>query len=77
MTFTDLRGGMQARVVKLDYSVSGTKRLEELGLTIGTEFVVLKVAPFGDPIEIEFRGYRICVRRTEAQGIVLEPIPCS
>lgn len=77
MTFTELRSGMQARVVRLDYAVSGTRRLEELGLTVGTEFIVLKIAPFGDPIEIEFRGYRLCVRRTEAQGIDLEAIPCS
>ena len=42
-------------------------RLMEMGLTVGTMFRVAKVAPFNDPIEIDVRGYRLCVRRREAE----------
>lgn len=47
-------------------------RLQEMGLTVGTTFTVVKVAPFGDPIEIELRGYRLCLRKRETEGFELE-----
>lgn len=43
-----------------------------MGLTQGAEFTVLKVAPLGDPIEILLRGYRLCLRRNETHGVVVE-----
>jgi len=49
------------------------RRLLELGLTPGTVFRVVRVAPLGDPIEIALRGYRLCLRRAEAASFVLEP----
>jgi len=49
-------------------------RLMEMGLTPGTEFTVTKVAPFGDPIEIDVRGTRICLRRKETQEISVEKV---
>ncbi|MCL2260587.1 MAG: ferrous iron transport protein A [Fibromonadales bacterium] len=44
-------------------------KLLALGLTKGTEFTVVKVSPLGDPIEIELRGYRLSLRRHEAEVI--------
>ena len=41
-------------------------RLMEMGLVPGTTLRVVGVAPLGDPIEIELRGYRLSLRRTEA-----------
>lgn len=46
----------------------------ELGLTPGTEFTVTKVAPFGDPIEIDVRGTRLCLRRKESNEITVEKV---
>jgi ferrous iron transport protein A len=43
-----------------------------MGLTVGTEFEVAKIAPFGDTIEIRLRGYSLCLRKREADGIELE-----
>ena len=40
-----------------------------LGLVTGTPVKVLSVAPLGDPITIEVRGTRICLRKTEASAI--------
>lgn len=42
------------------------RRLLGLGLTPGTPFSVVKVAPLGDPVEIEVRGFRLTLRRREA-----------
>ena len=39
----------------------------EMGMTVGTPFRVVKVAPLNDPIEIDVRGYRLCLRRREAE----------
>ena len=47
------------------------RRLMELGLVPGTEVRFVKVAPLGDPMEIEVRGCRLSVRRDEAAEILL------
>ena len=41
-------------------------RLEEMGLTAGTEVTILKAAPLGDPLEIRVRGYSLCIRKETA-----------
>lgn len=46
----------------------------ELGLTPGTEFTVTKIAPFGDPVEIDVRGTRLCLRRDETKDITIEKV---
>ena len=74
MTFADLRQGMIVRVAAVESDSAECRRLEEMGLTAGTQFRVVKVAPFGDPIEIDVRGYRLCLRKGETVGYVLEPV---
>ena len=49
------------------------RRLLELGLLPGTRLVKHKVAPLGDPIEVEVRGARLSIRRAQAQGIEVKP----
>jgi ferrous iron transport protein A len=49
-------------------------RLMEMGLIPGTEVQVLGVAPLGDPIEIELRGYRLSLRRSEGERVEVEPV---
>jgi ferrous iron transport protein A len=42
------------------------QRLLAMGLTPGTPFRVLRMAPFGDPIAILVRGITLCLRKSEA-----------
>ena len=71
--FNDLRRGMRARVAGCSgKDEDACLRLREMGLTNGAEFSVVKVAPLGDPIEIDLRGYRLCLRRREAEAFYLE-----
>lgn len=70
--FSDLKKGNRARVTAVTIRDEETERLEEMGLTVGTEFSVIKIAPFGDPIEIELRGYRLCLRKRETSGFEIE-----
>jgi Fe2+ transport system protein FeoA len=73
-SFSQLKKGMRARVVSVPPSTSETRRLYEMGLIEGTEFTVTKVAPFGDPVEIDLRGYRLCLRKRESAGIEIEVV---
>jgi ferrous iron transport protein A len=50
-------------------------RLIEMGMTPGTEVVVERRAPLGDPIEIALRGTRICLRRADAMRFAVEVGP--
>ena len=74
MRFSQVRKGMKARVTRILSDSQDLERLQEMGLTEGTEFVVNKVAPFGDPVEITLRGYRLCLRKRETQDVEIEPI---
>lgn len=71
-TFADLRNGMIARIINVTSHSAETTRLQEMGLVVGTEFKVIKVAPLGDPIEIDLRGYRLCLRKGETHGFEIE-----
>jgi ferrous iron transport protein A len=51
-----------------------TRRLGELGFVPGTEIQLVRKAPLGDPIEIELRGYRLCLRSEQLEGLLVEPI---
>ncbi len=75
MTFAELRVGNRARVARVSTDSALSKRLQEMGLVEGTVFSVVKVAPLGDPVEIDLRGYRLCLRRRETMGIELELVP--
>jgi len=58
------------RAVLLGYAESEGKyrrKLLSMGLTRGTEFRLVKTAPLGDPVEIEVRGFRLSLRKREAE----------
>jgi len=47
-------------------------RLLEMGLTPGVEVRLVGVAPLGDPLELDVRGYRLSVRKSEAARVEVE-----
>ncbi len=71
--FSDLQRGMRAVVVEIP-DAPDVRRLREMGLNEGVEFVVAKVAPFGDTIEIRLLNYALCLRKREAAPIVVRLI---
>ncbi len=48
------------------------KKLLAMGLTPGTGFSILQVAPMGDPVEIEVRGFKLSLRKDEAAVLLVE-----
>lgn len=75
MNFHDLKIGQRARVKAY---AQGDKvyrqRLTAMGILPGTEFVVTRIAPLGDPIEIEIRGFALSLRKDEAAIIQIEEV---
>ncbi len=71
---TELSVGEHARVSKINGSDQISQRLLEMGLTPGIDVSVIGTAPLGDPLELELRGYRLGVRRSEAQRVEVESI---
>lgn len=60
-----------ASAVIKSYPVSGPAfiRLREMGMLPGTRVTLVRVAPMGDPIEIQVRGYRLSLRKSEASQV--------
>lgn len=48
------------------------RRIMDMGITPGVEIKVIKVAPLGDPIEVNVRGYELSLRKEEAQQIEMK-----
>lgn len=48
-----------------------TVRLLEMGVTPGVEIRMVGKSPFGDPLELELRGYRLSIRRQEAARVAV------
>ena len=71
-TLADLAVGARGKVVRIHGADEVSCRLLEMGLTPGVELVLVGVAPLGDPLELEFRGYRLSVRKSEAEKVEVE-----
>jgi len=67
-----LKPGERGTVVKINLQGNLRKRVLEMGLVPGVEFEVKGKAPLGDPLEIALKGYRLSLRREEANGILVE-----
>lgn len=68
-TLKDARVGETVTVVKLHGEGAIKRRIMDMGITKGTELYVRKVAPLGDPMELNVRGYELSVRRADAEMI--------
>ncbi len=68
-TLKDIGVGGRATVVKLHGEGAVRRRIMDMGVTKGAELYVRKVAPLGDPIEINVRGYELSVRKSDAEMI--------
>ena len=65
----DVKVGETATVVKLHGEGATKRRIMDMGITKGVESHVRKVAPLGDPMELNVRGYELSVRKADAEKI--------
>ncbi|MBP5462019.1 MAG: ferrous iron transport protein A [Lachnospiraceae bacterium] len=72
MTLREARIGDTVRVVRLNGEGAVRRRIMDMGITKGVEVYVRKVAPLGDPIEVNVRGYELSLRKEDAEMIQVE-----
>lgn len=71
-TLKNVKVGKRVRVVKVCGEGAVKRRIMDMGITKGVEIYVRKVAPLGDPIEINVRGYELSLRKADAEMIEVE-----
>ena len=71
-TLRDVKIGEKATVKKLHGEGAVKRRIMDMGLTKGTEVIVRKVAPLGDPIELTVRNYELSLRKADAEMVEVE-----
>ena len=59
-------------VKKITGAGATKRRIMDMGITKGVEIHIRKVAPLGDPIELNIRGYELSLRKQDAQMIEVE-----
>ncbi len=72
MTIDDLKIGQSGVISQVGGEGALRLRFLDMGLIPGTRVRLQKVAPMGDPIQIELRGYELTVRREDARKIALK-----
>ena len=68
-TLKDVKVGETVTVIKLHGEGPVKRRMMDMGITRGVELCVRKVAPLGDPVELNIRGYELSVRKADAEII--------
>ena len=68
-TLREMKVGETATVVKLHGEGAVKRRIMDMGITKGVEVHIRKVAPLGDPIELNVRGYELSLRKADADMI--------
>ena len=71
-TLRQAKIGETVKVVKLHGEGAVKRRIMDMGITKGVEVYVRKVAPLGDPVEVNVRGYELSLRKADAEMIEVE-----
>jgi ferrous iron transport protein A len=72
MNLAKLKPGEKGRITGIGAIGPLKRRLMDMGVLVGEEVKVIKVAPMGDPIEIFIKSYNLSLRKKEAEGIAVE-----
>lgn len=74
MRLSDLKVSSKATVQGFQGESRLNERLMELGIVPGTQVLLKRFAPLGDPMEITVRGYSLSIRKEDARQILISPI---
>ena len=72
MTLNEVPVGGVCTVAKLNGTGKLRRRIMDMGITKGVEIKVVKIAPLGDPMELNVRGYELSLRKNEAESIEVQ-----
>jgi ferrous iron transport protein A len=72
-TLAQLAPGEQATLVELQTDSPGYRQsLYAMGLLPGTPIKIIRLAPLGDPMQVEVRGSQLAIRKRDAQGLIVQ-----
>ena len=74
MTLKELEIGESAAIKTVGGSGALRQHFLDMGMIPGAEVTVVKLAPMGDPMELQIHGYELTLRLAEADQIEIEPI---
>ena len=71
-TLRQVKVGETVTVVKLHGEGAVKRRIMDMCITKGVQVYVRKVAPLGDPVEVNVRGYELSIRKNDAEMIEVQ-----
>ena len=73
MKLSELRPGQRGRVLRVGGEPIFRRRLQEMGIVMGSDIELVEVAPFGDPIKLRVPAYELSIRRRDASQVEVDP----
>lgn len=74
MTLRSAEVGKYYKIKKINGKGPLKRRIMDMGITKNSEIYIRKVAPLGDPVQINIRNYELSIRREDADLIEIEEI---
>ena len=74
MTLATLKPGEEALILQVSGEGAITRRMADMGVVPGQHVRMLRVAPLGDPMEMQVMGYHLSLRRAEALRVTVRPL---
>ena len=74
-TLKEVKVGETVTVTRIQGAGPVKRRIMDMGITKGVTIHVRKVAPLGDPMELNLRGYELSLRKADAEMIEVEQGP--
>lgn len=71
MNLAQLKPGEKGTITAIGAIGPLKRRLMDMGVLVGEEVKVVKVAPLGDPLEVSIKSYHLSLRKKEAEGIAV------
>ena len=72
MTVKDLAIGQSGRITAVGGEGALRQHLLDMGVIPGAAVTLVKLAPLGDPVEVNVRGYELSIRKADAEMIEVE-----
>ncbi len=74
MTLAALKPGEEALILTVSGEGAIARRMADMGVVPGQHVRMLRVAPLGDPLELQVMGYHLSLRKTEALRVQVRPL---
>ena len=77
MKLSTLKAGESARILSVGGEGALRQHFLDMGVIPGAEVTMMKLAPMGDPMELQIHGYELTLRLADAEKIEIETVEKS